>query len=74
MPSMCASVACRVVSTCAARRVVQAQLMTSHMLFVGFSGTDDNYQRLLQSVVEALSLSAADDAASVADAACARSI
>ena len=40
--------------------IVQAQLMTSHMLFVGFSMGDANYQRILRSVVEALGLGGAE--------------
>ena len=39
--------------------IVQAQLMTSHMLFVGFSMVDPNYQRILRSVVEALGIAPA---------------
>ena len=33
--------------------LVQAELMTSHMMFVGFSMTDPNFERLIQSVKEA---------------------
>lgn len=38
--------------------IVQAQLMTSHMLFVGFSCEDANYQRIMTSVMDALHVDA----------------
>lgn len=34
--------------------LVQGELMTSHMLFVGFSMTDGNYLRIIREVREAL--------------------
>eukprot|EP00041_Stephanoeca_diplocostata_P028014 m.782422 g.782422 ORF g.782422 m.782422 type:complete len:368 (+) comp23291_c0_seq2:375-1478(+) len=40
--------------------IVQAQLMTNHMLFVGFSCEDTNYKRILGSVLDALTLKAPD--------------
>ena len=39
--------------------LVQANLLTSHMLFVGFSLTDPNYQRILGEVRRALDPTAA---------------
>lgn len=40
--------------------IVQAQLMTNHMLFVGFSCEDSNYKRILGSVIDALTLKVPD--------------
>ena len=46
--------------------IVQANLLTSHMVFVGFSMTDPNYVRIIEEVRDALRPASGGEAAAVA--------